>query len=140
MVVGNQGPLCWEKLAEENELEFTLDESFKKGDKIIIYRSGNHRDLPYIFEVKKDSEPSYGQYKTIFHEKISIENTLKLSEMKKDMEIKNWRSKFIKGFYKIPFTQWNKIVELISINNPELFENHRPNVVLVLTQWFSIKL
>lgn len=123
-------PLCWEKLAEENKLEFCFKQSFKKRDKIIVYRSGNHRDLSYIFEVKNDSEPLYGKYKTVLHNKIYIPNSLKLSEMKKDTDIKKWRSKFIKGFYKIHFTQWNKIMGLISQNNPDLFEKHKPKCCL----------
>lgn len=48
--------ICWEKLSEmeiDDELELCNNQPFKMGDKIIVYRSGNHRDLPYIFEVKK---------------------------------------------------------------------------------------
>lgn len=117
---------CWKELAEEKQIERCFNQPFKEGDKIIVYRSGNHRDLAYIFEVKNNSELLYEKYKTIFHKKITIKNTLKLSEMKKVHEIRTWRSRFINGFYEVPFKQWNMIIGLISKNNPDLFKHHEP--------------
>ncbi len=121
--------ICWEKLYDtqkDDELELCTNQPFKKGDKIIVYRSGNHRDLPYIFEVKKDSESIYGKFKTILYDKIEIKKPITLKDLKKSPHIKKWKTKFSKDFYNIPFTQWNIFIELISKNNPELFKKHKP--------------
>ncbi|NPV51649.1 MAG: hypothetical protein HPY60_10720 [Candidatus Methanofastidiosum sp.] len=121
--------ICWKKLSEmdaDDELELCTNKAFKKKDKIIVYRSGNHRDLAYILEVKKDSKSLYGKYKTILTDKVEIKNPITLSDLRKSPEIKKWKTKFLKEFHKIPFTQWNIIIELISENNPGLFKKHKP--------------
>ena len=77
--------ICWEKLYDTHkydELELCTNQPFKQGDKIIVYRSGNHRDLPYIFDVKNDSEPTYGKFKTILTDKVEIINPITLADKK----------------------------------------------------------
>ncbi len=121
--------ICWEKLYDtqkDDEFELCANQPFKQGDKIIVYRSGNHRDLPYIFEVKKDSESTYGKFKTILSDKVKIIKPITLADLKKNPNIKKWKTKFSKDFHNIPFTQWNIIIELISNNNPDLFKKHKP--------------
>lgn len=128
-VLVTKDPVCWRDLAENNELEITVknkrNHKIKSNDKILIYRSGNHTDIKYLFEVIS-FEHFYGNYKLILEKKEVFHNSLQLSEMNEDPIIAKWRRKFIKGFNNIPFRPWNRIIGLISKKNPELFEKHTP--------------
>ncbi|NMC68249.1 MAG: hypothetical protein GYA61_08505 [Spirochaetales bacterium] len=121
--------VCWKCLAEKKEVEIKVKNEkghkIKSNDKVLIYRSGNHRDIKYLFEVIS-FEPFYGKYKLVLEKMEVFDSSLKLSEMNEDPTIAKWRRKFIKGFYNIPFRPWNRIIGIISKKNPELFEKHTP--------------
>jgi len=71
-VLVTKDPVCWRDLAENNELEITVknkrNHKIKSNDKILIYRSGNHTDIKYLFEVIS-FEHFYGNYKLILEKK-----------------------------------------------------------------------
>lgn len=64
--------VCWKCLAEKKEVEIKVKNEkghkIKSNDKVLIYRSGNHRDIKYLFEVIS-FEPFYGKYKLVLEKK-----------------------------------------------------------------------
>ncbi len=65
----NNTPSDWIDLEEKKELTFNVDRRLKKGDRVLIYKSGQWRIISHIFEVKNNSHKKEGKYKVHLHQK-----------------------------------------------------------------------
>lgn len=121
----------WIDLDKKDELHYTVDHKIDPGDKILIYRSGQWTTFSHIFEVKESVNLGKGIYQISIYKKITINNNLKLSELKSRGIIKKKR-KFRKRVYKIPLEKWNDVVGYLVETNPGLLSPAKPITFLGL--------
>lgn len=118
-------PNDWIDLEEKKELTFYVDKKLKKGDWVLIYKSGQWRVISHIFEVKNNPYKKDGNYRVHLHRKKQIPKPLTLSELKENGIIKENR-KFRRRVYEIPLRCWSEIIGFIAEKNPKLLDPFEP--------------
>ena len=119
--------LDWEDIRDEDEIECIIDHNIHKGDKVIIYRSGQWTQFSHIFEVKDCFYLAKNEYLLQLHQKKEIPEGIELSELKKVGIIKKHR-KFRRKIYKVPLCCWSEIVGFIKEKHPEIFLPPNENI------------
>ncbi len=117
-------------LEDEDEIIWASSKDTRKGDIVLMYRGFPHSDIAYIFKAKGDAhDDEYYRKKwrnacaVDIHEKISIPQTIKIDEMRKNPILRKWgvvRKNFRGSFFEVPPKEWNEIKRLILEKNPEL--------------------
>lgn len=108
----------WRDLDDADEIHYIINHNIHKGDKVIVYRSGQWTKFSHIFEVKDCSYQAKGEYLMQLHQKKEIPEGIGLAELKNEGIIKDHR-KFRRRIYKVPLCCWSEIVGLIKKKNPD---------------------
>jgi len=113
----------WRDLDDADEIHYIINRNIHKGDKVIVYRSGQWTRFSHIFEVKECFHQAKGEYIIQLYQKKEIPEGIELAELKKEGIIKGSR-KFRRRIYKVPLCCWSDIVGFIKEKHPEIFLPH----------------